>query len=464
MNTPILSPLNVVTPSAQPPMRSGDAADTASANFGETLARAADIRPRNEATPRRETVPPPQKAASNENRRAGRSAESTAGSKDTPTRESSAAPKPKQQQAESDDSQDAPQASAAGAASLSTAPAEPLADLPVQAVVDATPAAMTAVDTDSATSPAALNATLDGQPSQAAAATAATDIHATGAQLTTAASTAPAGQPTQALRPADKAVADLHSEDAEASIRLDGNAELSARAAAAAERHFGPRRPEPGGAGPAPTPQRAPISEELVELLASADGEQDAAAVVDRSFEQLLAARPAISARAEPALQAVPFAHLSAMSSMAARGEPVATMPGQPGFAQDFGQRVVLLAAGKISSAELALTPAELGPVRISIELRGQDATLSFVANAAATRAAIEDALPKLREMFAQQGLTLLDASVGAHVGQQGRPSHGQKQTANGHGRSGVEAAANAEANRLLPTANRPRRLIDVIA
>lgn len=99
----------------------------------------------------------------------------------------------------------------------------------------------------------------------------------------------------------------------------------------------------------------------------------------------------------------------------------VGTPVGSAGFNEDFGQRVVLLAGQRVQSAEIALTPSDLGPISVSMEVRGQEASLLFGAAQSTTRAAIEDALPRLREMFQAQGLHLVDAHVGAQVGHQAR-------------------------------------------
>lgn len=93
-----------------------------------------------------------------------------------------------------------------------------------------------------------------------------------------------------------------------------------------------------------------------------------------------------------------------------------------PGFGDELSNRVVLFAGQRVQNAELAVTPADLGPIKVSIELRGQEATLAFTAQHATTRAAIEDALPRLREMFADQGLQLAQA----HVGDQRRQDSGR--------------------------------------
>jgi flagellar hook-length control protein FliK len=116
-----------------------------------------------------------------------------------------------------------------------------------------------------------------------------------------------------------------------------------------------------------------------------------------------------------------------------------------------------------VSSAELTLTPQDLGPVQIAIEVRGQDASLLLQAAHPATRAALEEALPKLREMFADQGLRLADAQVGqqaphdARGGSQGQSPHGE--AARGRVGNPTEPAFVA-----APAPRRLDRLIDVVA
>jgi flagellar hook-length control protein FliK len=63
-------------------------------------------------------------------------------------------------------------------------------------------------------------------------------------------------------------------------------------------------------------------------------------------------------------------------------------------------------------TASLKLSPEHLGPLEINITVRDDKASVWFGAAHADTRAAIENALPRLREMFAAQGLSLADAGV----------------------------------------------------
>lgn len=77
------------------------------------------------------------------------------------------------------------------------------------------------------------------------------------------------------------------------------------------------------------------------------------------------------------------------------------------------GERVVMMANNQLKTAEIRLTPAELGPVRVQVNVEDGAANITFQAQHALTREAIEQALPRLREMFAESGLSLGQASVG---------------------------------------------------
>lgn len=62
--------------------------------------------------------------------------------------------------------------------------------------------------------------------------------------------------------------------------------------------------------------------------------------------------------------------------------------------------------------AKLALNPAELGPMTISLRMAEQGAQLHIASHHAQVRAAVEAALPQLREAFGANGIELGQASV----------------------------------------------------
>jgi flagellar hook-length control protein FliK len=75
-------------------------------------------------------------------------------------------------------------------------------------------------------------------------------------------------------------------------------------------------------------------------------------------------------------------------------------------------------------SASLRLSPEHLGPLEVRISVQNDQASVWFGAAHADTRAAIEHALPRLRELFASQGLSLADAGVFREPPRE-QPKHG---------------------------------------
>ena len=95
---------------------------------------------------------------------------------------------------------------------------------------------------------------------------------------------------------------------------------------------------------------------------------------------------------------------------------PVATISTpvrEPGWGEKLAERVVMFAGAQTKTAEIRLTPAELGPLRVQISVDDGQAHVAFQAHNAVTREAIEQALPRLREMLAESGLSLGQADVG---------------------------------------------------
>ncbi len=82
-------------------------------------------------------------------------------------------------------------------------------------------------------------------------------------------------------------------------------------------------------------------------------------------------------------------------------------------WGEAIGERVALMASNRLQSAEIRLTPAELGPLRVQVAVDDGLANVTFHAQHAVTREAIEQALPRLRELLAENGLTLNQANVG---------------------------------------------------
>ena len=76
------------------------------------------------------------------------------------------------------------------------------------------------------------------------------------------------------------------------------------------------------------------------------------------------------------------------------------------------GERVLMLSGNQVKTAEIKLTPADLGPLRVRVSIEDGAAHVQFHATHAVTREAIEQALPRLREMLAESGLSLGQTDV----------------------------------------------------
>lgn len=92
----------------------------------------------------------------------------------------------------------------------------------------------------------------------------------------------------------------------------------------------------------------------------------------------------------------------------------VAPALSSPQWTPDFASKVVWLARHDQSQAHISINPPQLGPVDVSISLDGSDAKAVFTSPHAEVRQAIENALPRLREAFAEAGLSLGQAGVSA--------------------------------------------------
>ena len=99
----------------------------------------------------------------------------------------------------------------------------------------------------------------------------------------------------------------------------------------------------------------------------------------------------------------------ASMASTASISSPV----GSATFGNELAQNMVSLAHRGSQSVELNLNPGNLGPIRVDIQMSGQTASLTLTAAHEATRAALNNALPQLHQMFSQSGLVLGHAQVG---------------------------------------------------
>ena len=117
----------------------------------------------------------------------------------------------------------------------------------------------------------------------------------------------------------------------------------------------------------------------------------------------------------------------------AAHARPVHTPVGTAQWADEIGSRMTMMVEQGKHTASLRMSPEHLGPLEVRITVNGDQASVQFGAAHADTRNAIENALPRLREMFASQGLSLADANVSREP-----PRQQQNPTPQGSSTSGI--------------------------
>lgn len=81
-------------------------------------------------------------------------------------------------------------------------------------------------------------------------------------------------------------------------------------------------------------------------------------------------------------------------------------------WATEFAQRVVWMAGQRAQFAEIAVSPPNLGGVEVRLSLNDHTAGAQFFSPHAPVREALEAALPRLRDMLAEAGISLGQAEV----------------------------------------------------
>jgi flagellar hook-length control protein FliK len=137
---------------------------------------------------------------------------------------------------------------------------------------------------------------------------------------------------------------------------------------------------------------------------------------------------------------------------------------GAAAWSEEFTQQVVLISKQELSTAQLRLNPPQLGPIEVSVTIRNDQAEASFAAASAPVREAIEASIPRLREMFAEAGITLGNAFVSQDLGQT-RQAFSQDQGGGDTGESRGQDKAAQPAGEVVSVQRRQRLgLVDTFA
>ncbi|MBU1237164.1 MAG: flagellar hook-length control protein FliK [Gammaproteobacteria bacterium] len=78
------------------------------------------------------------------------------------------------------------------------------------------------------------------------------------------------------------------------------------------------------------------------------------------------------------------------------------------------GNSLIVMHGSRHDRADLILNPPQLGRIEVSISMKGDEATASFIAANPTVRDALENAMPRLREILADAGIALGQTHIGA--------------------------------------------------
>jgi flagellar hook-length control protein FliK len=143
----------------------------------------------------------------------------------------------------------------------------------------------------------------------------------------------------------------------------------------------------------------------------------------------------------------------------------VSTPVGSNRWNEDLGQKITWMAGHGNQSAELQLNPPDLGPLNVVLNVSGDQATALFTSPHAAVRDAVQQALPKLREMLADNGIMLGNASV-SDQGRQGAQSGfsgGGNKSSSSSSRGAIEVSSVQQGSRSVSTLQ-TQGLVDTFA
>ena len=151
-------------------------------------------------------------------------------------------------------------------------------------------------------------------------------------------------------------------------------------------------------------------------------------------------------------------------------GQPLAMQQG--GWSEAVVDKVMWLSSQNLKSAEIQLDPAELGRLEVRVDISKDQTQVTFASPHAGVRDTLEGQMQRLRDLFTQQGMNLLDVNVSDQSLSRGWQGQGQGQDGEGQ-RRGDSAPGLALGEEEKPlsvgelrssTLSNARRLVDYYA
>ncbi|MGS0730652.1 flagellar hook-length control protein FliK, partial [Shewanella sp. 0m-11] len=119
-------------------------------------------------------------------------------------------------------------------------------------------------------------------------------------------------------------------------------------------------------------------------------------------------------------------------------------------FSPMMNQQLITMVSNGVQHAEIRLDPPELGHMMVRIQVQGDTTQVQFQVSQHQTRDLVEQAMPRLREMLAEQGMQLTDGQVsqGGGGNTDGEQGNGRKND------SGMAETDEISAEELLARSN----------
>lgn len=193
------------------------------------------------------------------------------------------------------------------------------------------------------------------------------------------------------------------------------------------------------------------IKEELAQSLQVSGADKQA--VAEKRPEELLAQHTPVNN-----LDANGLANQTATTT-AAKTVEISVPVNNPQWADKFSEQIAWLGQQGIKSAQIKIHPEDLGPIEINIKMDKNDASVNIVSHSAMVRDIIEQAMPKLRDMMAEQGLNLSDVHINS--------DQGSRQSSQGSAQKEPDRSfvAPEDEIQLVSTPKKPpKRLVDYFA
>jgi flagellar hook-length control protein FliK len=153
-------------------------------------------------------------------------------------------------------------------------------------------------------------------------------------------------------------------------------------------------------------------------------------------------------AQAQPAV-------MEAVQAAAAAEEALSARVGTEAWEHQVGQKVVYMVGSEEQTASLTLNPPDLGPLQVVLSVTNDQASVTFSANQEEVRQALENALPRLREMMSESGIALGNATVNAGMpdGRQAQEQSARQSRGFGNGRGRGDSGNTADDAAARPVA-----------